>query len=76
MAPRGDKLIGFEIAAADKKFVPAEASVESNGTVLVSSSKVSDPAFIRYGWAVPGANLYNAAGLPAVPFRTDAPAFN
>ena len=35
------------------------------------SEKVPHPAAVRYGWADdPGCNLYNAAGLPAVPFRT------
>jgi sialate O-acetylesterase len=73
MAPRGEKLIGFELAGEDKAFVAADAVIENNGSVLVSSPKVPDPAFIRYGWAVAGANLYNAADLPAVPFRTDVP---
>jgi sialate O-acetylesterase len=42
-------------------------------TVLVSSPQISKPVAVRYAWADNplGANLYNAAGLPASPFRTD-----
>jgi sialate O-acetylesterase len=33
---------------------------------------VAQPTAVRYGWATnPDCNLYNGAGLPAVPFRTD-----
>jgi sialate O-acetylesterase len=33
---------------------------------------------MRYAWSSypEGCNFYNAAGLPAPPFRTDAPKFN
>jgi sialate O-acetylesterase len=64
----------FEIAAADKKFVPANAKID-NDTVLVSSASVTNAVAARYAWSSypAGCNLYNAAGLPAPPFRTDAP---
>jgi sialate O-acetylesterase len=40
--------------------------------VIVSAEGVAKPAAVRFGWAnVPDGNLYNAAGLPASPFRTD-----
>jgi sialate O-acetylesterase len=33
---------------------------------------VRQPVAVRYGWAnVPEGNLFNAAELPASPFRTD-----
>ena len=36
------------------------------------SDAVPEPAAVRYAWAQnPFCNLYNAAGLPASPFRTD-----
>ncbi|HEX8235788.1 MAG TPA: sialate O-acetylesterase [Abditibacteriaceae bacterium] len=64
-------LQGFAIAGADKKFVWANARIEGN-TVVVSSPQVKQPVAVRYAWANnPVANLYNAAGLPALPFRTD-----
>lgn len=67
----GDKLAGFAIAGEDKKFVWADATIKGK-TVLVSSPDVPNPVAVRYGWADnPEATLYNGAGLPAVPFRTD-----
>ncbi len=64
----------FAIAGEDHKFVWAEARIEGE-TVVVSSPQVIKPLAVRYAWASnpEGANLYNAAGLPASPFRTDAP---
>jgi sialate O-acetylesterase len=67
----GDKLRGFAIAGADKKFVWADAAVEG-GEVVVSSPAVSKPVAVRYAWADnPEANLANREGLLASPFRTD-----
>jgi sialate O-acetylesterase len=68
---KGDTLRGFTIAGADKKFYPARAVISGN-RVIVSSSDVANPAAVRYAWANnPDCNLYNGAGLPASPFRTD-----
>ena len=68
-----DKLVGFSIAGADKHFVWAEARIDGD-TVVVSSPQVGKPVAVRYAWANnPLCNLYNKAGLPAVPFRTDVP---
>ena len=62
---------GFAIAGADQKFVWAEAKIDGD-TVLVSSDKVTSPVAVRYGWANNlVCTLYNGAGLPASPFRTD-----
>jgi sialate O-acetylesterase len=69
VAGGGAPLKGFAIAGPDKKFVWADAKSD---TVVVSSDKVSEPVAVRYGWADnPVCNLYNKAGLPASPFRTD-----
>jgi len=68
---KGGKLRGFSIAAADKSFVPAKAVIRGD-QVLVWSDQVAAPVAVRYGWAnVPDVNLFNQAGLPASPFRTD-----
>ncbi len=65
-------LQGFTIAGADQEFHPAEAKIISEDTIEVTSSEVSDPIAVRYGWAdFPVVNLWNGAGLPATPFRTD-----
>ena len=67
----GESLQGFAIAGADRKFVWADAQIEGD-TVVVGSSEVSEPVAVRYAWADnPVCNLYNRAGLPASPFRTD-----
>jgi sialate O-acetylesterase len=67
----GGTVKGFAIAGEDHRFVWADARIEGE-TVIVSSPKISQPVAVRYGWADnPIANLYNQAGLPASPFRTD-----
>ncbi|TAM81633.1 MAG: sialate O-acetylesterase [Acidobacteria bacterium] len=64
-------LEGFEIAGADHKFVGASARIEGD-TIVVESGSVERPLAVRYGWqSYPVCNLYNQAGLPASPFRTD-----
>lgn len=66
-----DRLIGFYIAGADRKWAAAEAEIDGE-SVLVSSPAVMQPVAVRYGWAnSPRCNLYNRDGLPASPFRTD-----
>jgi len=67
----GDVLGSFVIAGADSKFVPAVAKIDGD-VVLVSSPEVKQPVAVRYAWADnPTCTLYNRAGLPASPFRTD-----
>ena len=62
----------FAIAGADKKFFWADAKQEGD-SIVVSSHQVPQPIAVRYAWAnnPAGCNLYNRAGLPAAPFRTD-----
>lgn len=64
------ELKGFEVAGADGKFVPAKAAIEGT-EVIISADGVGEPEVVRYNWAAfPDGNLFNAEGLPAVPFRT------
>jgi len=66
-------LTWFTLAGADGKFVPATAKIVGD-TVAVSAAGITQPVAVRFAWdetAQP--NLANAAGLPAEPFRTDAP---
>ena len=65
------ELEGFAICGKDGKWVWAQARIDGND-VIVWSDQVPEPAEVRYAWADnPTANLYNGAGLPASPFRTD-----
>ncbi len=70
----GPAIKGFAIAGEDKKFTWADAKIEGD-TVILSSASVPHPTATRYGWEnnPAKANLYNKAGLPAPPFRTDVP---
>lgn len=71
LTAHGDKVEGFYIAGCDHVFHKADAVIEGN-EVVVSSSEVAFPTAVRYAWANnPVCNLYNAAGLPTIPFRTD-----
>jgi sialate O-acetylesterase len=71
LVAKGGTLKGFAIAGADKKFVWATAETKGK-KVIVSSDQVPEPVAVRYGWAInPDCTLFNGAGLPASPFRTD-----
>ncbi len=69
----GSALKRFEIAGADRVWHWAEAKIDGNDAVLVSSPDVKQPVAVRYAWASnpKGANLVNSDGLPASVFRTD-----
>ena len=68
----GQPVTGFAIAGPDHVWHWATAKIEGN-SVMVSSDKVKFPVAVRYAWADnPACNLYNGAGLPAFPFRTDS----
>ncbi len=67
----GEPVKGFQIAGEDKKWQWAKGEIRGDHVVL-SSDDVKAPVAVRYGWAInPVTNLYNKAGLPTVPFRTD-----
>jgi sialate O-acetylesterase len=69
---KGSELQGFAIAGDDRHFVWAQAEIRGD-KVVVSSPEVPRPVAVRYGWAdFPVVNLFNKAGLPASPFRTDS----
>ncbi|MBX7246699.1 MAG: hypothetical protein K1X53_14475 [Candidatus Sumerlaeaceae bacterium] len=61
----------FAVAGEDRKFVWADARIDGE-KIVVTSPEVKKPVAVRYAWADnPEATLYNKAGLPTVPFRTD-----
>ena len=68
---KGEKLGEFSIAGDDRTWHWADARIEGE-TVTVSSPSVPNPTQVRYAWqSNPTATLFNGAGLPAAPFRTD-----
>ena len=61
----------LEIAGPDKVFHVGTGRFDRD-TLLISSPTVNQPAAVRYAWSnAPEANLYDGAGLPAAPFRSD-----
>ena len=68
---KGGGLKGFRLAGEDRQWKDAAARIEG-ASVIVSSPEVPHPVAARYAWQDnPTCNLYNSAGLPASPFRTD-----
>jgi sialate O-acetylesterase len=68
---KGEKLGEFSVAGADRVWHWAQARLEGDN-VIVSSPQVPTPVAVRYAWqANPLATLFNGAGLPAEPFRSD-----
>ncbi len=65
-------LKGFAIADDNNIFHWAKAYIDGD-EVVVYNEKVKNPVHVRYAWGnnPEDANLYNAEGLPAIPFRTD-----
>ncbi|MEO7768948.1 MAG: sialate O-acetylesterase, partial [Ferruginibacter sp.] len=64
-------LFGFEIAGADKLYVPAQAKIV-NEKIVVSSPSVAAPVYVRYAWSDgAGAGLFNKEGLPASTFTSE-----
>jgi sialate O-acetylesterase len=71
LVAKAGALKGFAIAGADQKFYWAKATIKGK-QIIVSSPEVANPVSVRYDWANnPEGNLYNGAGLPASPFKTD-----
>ena len=50
----------------------AKAEIDGDKIIVSAPEAVPYPVAVRYAWANnPVCNLYNGAGLPASPFRTD-----
>lgn len=66
----GDSPTEFEVAGTDGVWKPGMVTI-SGERVIVKSADVPLPVAVRYCWSNdPKATLFNAAGLPAAPFRS------
>ena len=65
---------GFEVAGEDNQFYPANVQLKGK-KVIVWSESVEHPVHVRYAWNdnPENANLVDALGFPAEPFRTNKP---
>ena len=62
---------GFELAGADGQFHPAQAVLRGSW-IVVTADGVTRPTALRYAFQnMPACTVYNGAGIPALPFRTD-----
>lgn len=66
----GKPVRGFWVAGKDRQWKAVAGRIDGQ-TVMLDCGNVT-PEAVRYAFcAVPDVNLVNAAGLPALPFRTD-----
>jgi sialate O-acetylesterase len=62
---------GFAIREENGEWQWAKARIDGP-TVVLSHPDIRQPVAVRYAWADnPVATLFNGAGMPAAPFRTD-----
>ena len=73
MEDGAETLDSFTVCGPDRVFVPARARITGRETVVVWADEVPSPVAVAYGFTAmnQSANLVNAAGQPAAPFRTD-----
>lgn len=70
---KGEEIRSFAVAGSDRKFYEANAKIEKDGTIAISSKEVASPMAVRYCFTndqIP--NLFDVNGLPLMPFRTDS----
>lgn len=62
----------FEMAGVDERFYPAVAEVTAGGQIVLSSSAVPTPRYVRYGWQpFSEGNVVSSQGLPLSTFRLE-----
>ena len=68
---KGERPKEIFIAGADRIFFPATVKIKGE-KIIVSNTGVKTPVAVRYQFSNTGiGNLFNKAGLPVGPFRTD-----
>lgn len=69
---KGKNINGLEIAGSDKKFIKAQGIINKENQLIVFSPSIKKPYYVRYCFNDDSiGNLFNKAGLPVAPFRTD-----
>lgn len=64
------KVQGFELAGSDKKYYPADFTIEGE-RIILSSDEVDLPKYARYCWTnYQEIALFGKNGIPLAPFRT------
>jgi sialate O-acetylesterase len=72
LTSNGDQIRSFTLAGSDGIFHEATARIDGSAVVL-ASDLVKEPQMIRFAFTdTSDVNLFNRAGLPAAPFRTDS----
>ena len=68
------KPANFAVCDKNGNWFWADAVIEGN-EIVVSAKEVAEPTAVRYAYrgCPVDLNMYNGAGLPMVPFRTDVP---
>lgn len=70
-ADKKAKATEFYIAGEDQNFLPADVKIE-NDHIIVSHKQIKNPVAVRFSFNNTGiGNIFNKAGLPVAPFRTD-----
>ncbi|QES89833.1 sialate O-acetylesterase [Rhizosphaericola mali] len=62
----------FELAGRDSIFYPAQAKIEKDNRIILSSKNVNAPQYLRYSFknaSVP--NIFDNSRLSLLPYRTD-----
>jgi sialate O-acetylesterase len=76
LKPGSKGLCGFQVAAANGRYAPADARIEGT-QIAVSSTQVETPVSVRYAWEnSPECPFFNQAGLPASPFQASLALFH
>lgn len=69
---KGDTVKGFYLGDSNGNFHLAEAVCEGS-VITLRSKELTLPDSVRYAWGNnPDANVFNDAGFPLLPFRTDS----